>query len=120
MVDEPGIRFGLANGALVLVLLSASALPLGLSGTELVALITAAVAAARLPWPVGAILGVEAWAFFTGFFENQHGVLTLASHDILTLAGFVLMTVALARLMRSRLTTNTREDAQRTTSSVSS
>ena len=109
MVDEQGIRFGLANGVMVLVLLVAAALPLDLHETAFVVLITAALGAATVRWHVGAVLGLEAWAFFTGFFENRYGVLTLARHDVLSLVGFVLMTVALAHVLRSRLATSTRE-----------
>ena len=100
MVDEPGVRFGLANGALVLVLLVAAALPLDLRETAFVALIAAALAAATVPRHFALLLGVEAWAFFTGFFENHAGVLTLAEPDVLRLAGFVVGTVVLARLVR--------------------
>jgi hypothetical protein len=101
MADEPGVRFGLASGAIVLVLLVASALPLDLGETAFVALVAAAAAGATLPWAFVLVLGTEAWAFFTGFFEHQYGVLTLTSHDLLTLAGFVAATVVLARVLRA-------------------
>jgi len=111
MVDEAGVRFGLANGALVLALVVAAALPLDLTETACVALLTAAVAAATMRWYVAAALGVEAWAFFTGFFENRYGVLTLAPHDLLDLAVFVAVTVLVAHLLRSRLTPPRRGEA---------
>ena len=112
MVDEPGVRFGLANGALVLVLLVAAALPLDLQETAFAALVTAALAAATMRWHFGVVLGLEAWAFFTGFFENRYGVLTLAPHDLVRLTGFVLVTVTLAYLVRSRLATTPGEAAR--------
>ncbi|MGY2876797.1 hypothetical protein ACVW00_003987 [Marmoricola sp. URHA0025 HA25] len=112
MVDELGVRFGLANGALVLVLLLAAALPLDLGETAFIALITAALAAATMRWHLGMVLGLEAWAFFTGFFENRYGVLTLARHDLFSLTGFVLLTVALAHPIRSRLATTVRGHAR--------
>ena len=102
MVDAAGVRFGLANGALVLALTVAAALPLDLAETACVALLTAAVAAATMRWYVALALGVEAWAFFTGFFENRYGVLTLAPHDLVNLGGFVVATAFLAHLLRSR------------------
>ena len=105
MTDEPGVRFGLASGGIVLALLVAAPLPLDLSETAVVALVAAAVASATLPWAFGIALGVEAWAFFTGFFENQYGVLTLTSHDLLNLTGFVAVTVVLAHLLRVRFAT---------------
>jgi hypothetical protein len=104
MVDGAGIRFGLANGALVLTLLMAGALPLDLAETACVALVAAAVAAATMRWYVALALGVEAWAFFTGFFENRYGVLTFAPHDLVNLGGFVVATAVLAHLLRHRLT----------------
>jgi len=103
MVDEPGVRFGLASGAIVLALLIAAALPLDLGESASVALLVAAAGAATLPWTFAVGIGVEAWAFFTGFFENQYGVLTLTSGDLLHLAGFVAVTVVLARLLRSHV-----------------
>lgn len=101
MVDEPGVRFGLASGAIVLSLLVASALPLDLAETAGIALAVAVLASATLPWVFALALGAEAWAFFTGFFEHQYGVLTIGRNDLLTLAGFISVTVVLARLLRS-------------------
>jgi hypothetical protein len=101
MVDEPGVRFGLASGALVLALLLAAALPLDLSETALIALLSAAALSTALPHQLTVVLGLEAWAYFTGFFENQYGALTFATHDLLNLAGFVAITVVLARLLRT-------------------
>jgi hypothetical protein len=100
MTDEPGVRFGLANGALVLALLAASALPLDRSETAGVALITAGVVSAALPSRFALAMGFVSWAWFTGFFENRYGVLTLAPSDLLSLGGFVATTVLLARLVQ--------------------
>jgi len=101
MVDQPGVRFGLASGALVLAFLIAAALPLDLGETALLGLLTAAVVSVTLPLVFAFVVGLEAWAFFTGFFENQYGVLTLSSRDLLNLVGFVAMTVVLAHLLRT-------------------
>jgi hypothetical protein len=105
MVDQPGVRFGLASGAVVLVFLVAAALPLDLLETASLGLLAASVAGATLPHLVAGALGIETWAFFTGFFENRYGVLTLTSHDLALLAGFVAVTVVLAQLLRARATT---------------
>jgi hypothetical protein len=104
MVDEPGVRFGLASGAIVLALLIAGALPLDRAETAGVALLAAAFASASLPWLLVVGLSVEAWAFFTGFFENRYGTLTLAPHDLMTLVGFVGATVVLTHVLRARPT----------------
>jgi hypothetical protein len=101
MVDEAGVRFGLASGALVLALLVAAVLPLDLGETAFVALLCASAASALLPLLFAVVLGLEAWAFFTGFFVNQSGVLTLTSNDLVHLAGFVAITVVLAQLLRA-------------------
>jgi hypothetical protein len=102
MVDQSGVRFGLASGTLALVFLVAAALPLDLGETAVLGLLTAALVSATLPLAFAVAVGLEAWAYFTGFFENRYGVLTLSSHDLVTLAGFVAVTVALAQLLRAR------------------
>ena len=101
MSDEAGVRFGLASGTIVLALLVASALPLDLGETAVIAVVTAAVASATLPWAFAVALGTEAWAFFTGFFEHQYGVLTFGDRDLLTLGGFVVVTLVVAHLLRT-------------------
>jgi len=101
MVDEPGVRFGLANCALVLALLIAAALPLDSPETAVVALLTATVTSVSLPWLLATGLSVEAWAFFTGFFENRYGALTFSPHDLVTLVGFVAVTVVLTQVLRT-------------------
>jgi hypothetical protein len=101
MVDETGVRFGLANGALVLALLVAAALPLDLSQTAAIAVVTAGVASAPLPRRLSFVLGLVAWAWFTGFFENRYGVLTFTSSDLLDLVGFVAATAVLAQFLRT-------------------
>lgn len=112
MVDQCGVRFGLASGALVLALFVAAALPLDLGEVAFIALLAAAIASVTLPPLFAFVLGLEAWAYFTGFFENQYGVLTLTSHDLLNLAGFVAVTVVLAHLVRVPFT-NASEGADR-------
>jgi hypothetical protein len=110
MVDQPGVRFGLASGALVLSFLVAAALPLGPHETASLGLVTAAGAGATLPYLFAGALGLEAWAFYTGFFENQYGALTLSSHDLLSLAGFVAAAALLAWLQGLRLASGTLGD----------
>jgi hypothetical protein len=101
MVDQAGVRFGLASGALVLTLMAVAALPLDLGGTAFVALLTTALLSTALSPGAAVGLGVQAWAYYTGFFENQYGALTVTSHDLLDLVGFVIGTLALAHLFRT-------------------
>jgi hypothetical protein len=101
MADQTGVRFGLASGAVVASLLLAGALPLDHGESALVGLFAAAVAATAVPWTLAIVLGTEAWAFFTGFFENRYGVLTLADHDLLRLLGFAVGTVLFAQVFRT-------------------
>jgi hypothetical protein len=94
LVDEQGIRFGIAEGALVLAVLTAAALHLPLPA----ALVLVGLAAfgggycTSLGWAL--LLGVSAWAWFTGFLENQLGQLTLASQDLDRLVALALLAVA--------------------------
>jgi hypothetical protein len=103
MTDATGVRFGLATSALVLSLLVAGALPLDHLETAVVALVVTGAASAVLPRPLAVVMGVVSWAFFTGFFENQYGVLTFARTDLLNLAVFVAATVVLASVVRGTL-----------------
>jgi hypothetical protein len=103
MVDQVGVRFGLANGALVLTLLIAAALPLDLAETAAVALLAAGAVSASLPHRLALVMGCVSWAWFTGFFENRYGVLTLSPHDLLDLAGFLVAAVVLGHLLRAPL-----------------
>ena len=111
MVDQPGVRFGLASGALVIALVVAAALPLDLGETAFVALLVAGVASTALPLVFALVMGVEAWAYFTGFFENRYGVLTVAAPDLLNLAGFVVATLVLAHLVRVMFASATEGDS---------
>jgi hypothetical protein len=93
LVDEQGIRFGLAEGALVLAALVAAALHLPLAAA-LVLLALAAFGggyATSLGWAV--VVGLSAWAYFTGFLENTLGQLTLAPHDLTRLVALALVAV---------------------------
>jgi hypothetical protein len=102
LVDEHGIRFGLAEGVLVLAALSAAALHLSLAAA-LVLLGLAAFAggySTSLGWAL--LVGLSAWAYFTGFLENSLGQLTLAPHDLDRLVVMALLAVAGSLLWRRR------------------
>lgn len=108
MMDQTGVRFGLASGALVLTLMVVAALSFGPGETALIALLMTALLSTALPLGYAVGLGVQTWAYFTGFFENRYGVLTLTSRDLLHLVGFVVGALVLAHLFRTPVKVATR------------
>lgn len=100
MTDEPGIRLGLAEAALVAVLLAGGLLRLEHQVTLVVVLLTLAYAGSRLGplWAAG--VGLSAWAMFTGFAENTFGTLTFAQGDVVRLALMVAGCAAVAHVVR--------------------
>lgn len=94
MVDEDGIRFGIAEGALVLTVLSAAVLHLPTLSALLVLGLAAFLGgcATTLGWAL--VIGWSAWAYFTGFLENQLGQLTLAGDDLDRLVALTLVGLA--------------------------
>jgi hypothetical protein len=90
MVDEPGVRLGLAYVAIVLATLLCGVLHLS-PGIAIALLVLAAVGCARtLPVSWAMLSGLSAWAFWNGFIENRTGQLTLAAHDVALMAVAVL------------------------------
>ena len=96
MWTEPGVRFGIANGLLVVVFLAASLAQLTSHEIAWLAVLTAGLAGVGLRWLVAGSLGVIAWAWFTGFVENAYGELTFAAADVRRLVLFALAAAALA------------------------
>jgi len=94
--DEPGVRFGVASGALVLAFSVCASAGLSAGQTELVALCVGGLASAGLPMAMTTGIGVAAWALFTGFVEHDYGELTFAREDLTRLAVFTATTLALA------------------------
>ena len=85
MTGLPAVRFGLAQCALVAVLLSSAAVRIG-AGPTLVAVCLVTVGAALvLPARFAVVLGLVAWALFTGFVTNRFGQLTFAAPDLVRL-----------------------------------
>jgi hypothetical protein len=103
LVDDPGIWFGIATGLVVLTFLIAGLAGLGTAPTAVAVIIVAGLASGRLPGLVALALGVIAWAFFTGFFENTFGQLTFASGDLDRLAVFACSTALVGYLARHAL-----------------
>lgn len=100
LVDDPGIWFGIATGLLVLTFLLAGLARLSTVETATAAILVGGLAAARLPGLIALVLGVIAWAFYTGFTENGFGQLTFASGDLVRLASFAVATALLGRAVR--------------------
>jgi hypothetical protein len=100
MTSVPGVRFGIANGLLVLTLLAAAVLRVDPTAMAWVAVIAAGLVGAGLPRLMTAGLGVIAWAMYTGFVENRFGELTFADHDVRRLVVFAILTLALSAFAR--------------------
>jgi Flp pilus assembly protein TadG len=101
LTDEPGVRFGIANGLLVAALIAAASVRLNTTGTEIVAVIAAGIASVGLSILMTSSVGVIAWALFTGFIENSYGQLTFEKGDLIRMAVFAAATITLAVVTRN-------------------
>jgi hypothetical protein len=76
----------------------------GLGMAELLALLAVCVVtlacAARLPPAFAVVLGVVAWAYFTGFAVNRYGALTFTGPDLARLSAVLLLCAATAHWRR--------------------
>jgi hypothetical protein len=97
-VDEPGVRFGIANALIVMVLIAAATTHLTGPETEALTIAAAGLACSGLSVLVTASVGVVAWALFTGFVVNRLGALTVGHHDLLRLATFAVVTGVVAHV----------------------
>ena len=86
MAHLSAVRFGLAQCALVAVLLACAAVRLDAISTLVAVCLVTSAAALVLPLRWAAVLGLVAWAFFTGFVTNHLGQLTFATPDLARLA----------------------------------
>lgn len=86
MVAEPGIRFGIANAAVILTLQGCAVLGLRAAPTLLAVATVVVVASVASPPGIGTLVGVSSWAFYTGFVENAYGLLTFHHADLARLA----------------------------------
>lgn len=100
LLDDPGIWFAITIALVIITLLFAGLAGLGLVETAVAVLVVGGVSAARLPAAIAVALGVVAWAFFTGFFENAFGQLTFAAADLERLALFAVATAGIAHFVR--------------------
>lgn len=96
MTAEPGVCFGIANGALILAVIGSWAARLGATGTAWAAVLAAGLLGIGLSRPMAAWLGLNAWALFTGFVENRFGQLSFAGNDVERLVVFTAAALALS------------------------
>ncbi|MFB9767017.1 hypothetical protein ACFFOS_21725 [Nocardioides kongjuensis] len=89
MLDQYGVRWGVAGGTLFVGAAACTAVPLaGWSGVLTLLALTAAWSRV-LPRSWAVSLAVSGWAFATGFAVHHAGRLTFAGEDLLRLALFV-------------------------------
>jgi hypothetical protein len=101
MLEESGVRLGIAGGLLVVVLcaLCWSGAP-DKDGIELTA--TALLALTVTRWG-GLLLGFTCWALLTGFVTNRFGRLTFTPHDLLLLGASVAVGIGAAQVSGLRV-----------------
>jgi hypothetical protein len=94
MLDEPGVLLALAHTALVLAALVAAALALPAGVTFVLLAITVLLGATAQAHAWALLLGVSAWAIWTGFFEDSLGQLAVAPPDLVRLAAMAIVGLA--------------------------
>lgn len=90
LLGEPGIRFGIANAAIVLAVGISASLDIEASWALLLLAAVVVVTASEMSFVVGGAIGLVAWGFETGFLQNTYGLLTFYADD---LARLCLLTV---------------------------
>ncbi len=98
MLHEPGVRFAVSNAVFVGCLFGCRGAGLRPAFTEAIVYVAVAACALALPPAYAAGIGGSAWALFTGFVENEYGVLTFAQADLVRFALLVATGVAVAML----------------------
>jgi hypothetical protein len=117
LLGEPGIRFGIANAAIVLAVANCAWLDVSSSWALLLLAAVVIVTAHATSFAVGGAIGLVAWAFQTGFLENAYGQLTFYADDLahlclLTVVGAITAAGGRARPSRHTHDTNTRRQTQ--------
>lgn len=96
MTEQSGVRFALANGALVTALFASVIAGLTAGETELAVVAVAVLAGSGLSMALSGALGVVSWALFTGFVEHGYGQLTFGNGDVERLVVFIFVILAAA------------------------
>ncbi|WP_426242067.1 hypothetical protein [Nocardioides sp. LHG3406-4] len=99
LLAEPGIRFAIANTALVLTLFATAVGNASLLATTTITAIVATLATAGLALRWRLPIAVVAWALLTGFVVNKYGELTFHSPDVTRLVLFMTVVPAIATLI---------------------
>ena len=100
LLGEPGIRFGIANAAIVLAVAICASLDIEASAALLLLAAVVIVTASGTSFVVGGAIGLATWGFETGFLQNTYGLLTFDAGD---LARLCLLTVVGALTAGGRL-----------------
>ena len=100
MTDQPGIRIGIAHGALVVVLLAESATRLPVVPSLVLAAVVAGACVAGAGAPAAWWLGLSAWAFVTGFVVHSYGRLSVAGPDLVRLVACLALAYVAAQARR--------------------
>jgi hypothetical protein len=78
----PAVRFAYSQSAVIAALFVCAFLGFDAWLTLATVCVVTVRYAARLPYPFAVVLGLVAWAFFTGFVTNTYGVLTFTDADL--------------------------------------
>lgn len=113
LLDESGVRLGVAGALLVLVLCVVCWA--GVPDKDGIELVATALLALTVTRGGGLLLGLTSWALLTGFVTNRYGRLTFSPHDLLLLAVSLTLGVGAAHVsgLRPRLRGAGREESVR-------
>jgi hypothetical protein len=117
LLGEPGIRFGIANAAVVTAVAVCATFDIDASWALLLLAAVVIVTSSGTSFVIGGAIGLVAWAFQTGFLENAYGHLTFYPDDLahlclLTVVGAITAAGGRARPSRHTHDTNTRRQTQ--------
>jgi len=110
LTDDPGVRFGIAVAFVVVGVLIDGTTHVGRVDTALSVIAIAGLTGAAMSGRRAGVLGLVAWAFYTGFVENSFGTLTLRPGDLARMGGFVAITLVIAFGLREALVAGARRD----------
>ena len=102
LLGEPGVRFGIANAAIVLAVAICASLDIEASWALLLLAAVVIVTASGTSFAVGGAIGLVAWAFQTGFLQNTYGLLTFYADDLIHLCLLTVVGAITAARLRSR------------------
>jgi hypothetical protein len=101
MANQSGVRFAIANALLLLAVPAVA--PAGLLFADAALVVVAGAACVGLARHTALLTGVVAWAWCTGFVENQYGDLTFSPADLVRLLASALGALLVAVVCRHLL-----------------